>query len=208
MSTTPSSPDVAPANRRTSRDIALIAIFAGVIAALGVVPAFQPPGFPVPITLQSMGVMLAGSIIGARRGFAAVVLFLALVAVGLPFMAGGRGGLAVFMAPSIGFLIGWPIAAFVIGWLTERGGAPYRIGWGIAANFIGGIVVLYIFGIIGIMIVAKLSFTAAVVATWIFIPGDLVKVVLTAVIARSVHHAYPGLLRVRSASANQNPAIT
>ena len=51
-------------------------------------------GNPVPITLQTMGVMLAGSVLGARRGALAVLTFLALVAAGLPLLAGGRGGLA------------------------------------------------------------------------------------------------------------------
>ncbi len=187
-----------PSTQRRSRDMALIATFAGVIAALGVVPAFQPPGFPVPITVQSMGIMLAGSILGARRAFLAVLLLLALVAVGLPFLAGGRGGLAVFAGPTVGFLVAWPIAAFVIGWLTERRGTPYLLGWGIVANLLGGIVLMYAIGIIGIMIVAQLSLGAAVVATWIFIPGDLVKVVLTALIARQVHRAVPGLIPARA----------
>ena len=187
--------------RRTSHDIALIAIFAGIIAALGVVPAFQPPGFPVPITLQSMGIMLAGSILGARRGFGAALLFIALVAVGLPFLAGGRGGLAVFFGPTVGFLLIWPVAAFVIGWMTDRAGAPYRLGTGLLANAVGGIVVTYAGGIVGIMIVAQLSFSAALLACWIFIPGDLVKVVLTALIARQVHRAYPGLIPVRTPRA-------
>ena len=85
-----------PARRSTSRDLALIATFAGVVAALGLVPAFLPPGFSVPITAQSLGVMLTGAVIGGRRGFLALVLFLVLVAVGLPLLAGGCGGLAVF----------------------------------------------------------------------------------------------------------------
>ena len=83
-----------------ARDAALIAVFAGFVAALGVVPAFQPPGFSVPITAQSLGVMLAGAILGGRRGFAALALFLALVAIGLPLLAGGRGGLGVFATPT------------------------------------------------------------------------------------------------------------
>ena len=82
--------------RSSSRDLALIATFTGVVAALGLVPAFVPPGFTVPITAQSLGVMLAGAVLGARRGFWALALFLVLVAVGLPLLAGGRGGLGVF----------------------------------------------------------------------------------------------------------------
>ena len=85
-----------PARRATSRDLALIATFTGVVAALGLVPALAPFGIPVPITAQSLGVMLAGAVIGARRGFLSLALFLVLVAVGLPLLSGGRGGLGVF----------------------------------------------------------------------------------------------------------------
>src|SRR6478609_7594496 len=183
-----------PAHRSTSRDLALVATFAGVVAALGLIPAVYPVGNAVPITAQSMGVMLAGGILGARRGFLAVALLLVLVAVGLPLLAGGRGGLGVFATPSVGFLVGWPVAAFVVGWLTERGGSTYRLPWGIVANLLGGVVVLYALGIAGIALVAGISVQAAAVSTWIFLPGDLVKVVVAALVARGVHAAYPGLL--------------
>jgi biotin transport system substrate-specific component len=178
----------------TSRDLALVATFTGVVAALGLVPAFVPPGFTVPITAQSLGVMLAGAVLGARRGFLALVLFLALVAVGLPLLAGPRGGLGVFAGPSVGFLVGFPVAALVIGWLTERGGPTYRLSWGLVANLLGGVVVLYAFGIAGIATVARTSVEQAAVSTWIFLPGDIAKAVIAAVVARGVHAAYPGLI--------------
>jgi biotin transport system substrate-specific component len=197
-STRPSSP---------ARDAALIAVFAGFVAALGVVPAFQPPGFSVPITAQSLGVMLAGAILGARRGFAALALFLVLVAVGLPLLAGGRGTLGVFFTPSVGFLLAWPLTAYVIGWLTERGGSTYRLPWGIVANIVGGIVVLYAAGIAGIAAVTGMSVGAATVASWIYIPGDLTKVVLAALIARGVHAAYPGLIAARRERAKETSAV-
>jgi biotin transport system substrate-specific component len=192
--TSSSDHDARTPARTPARDLALIAIFTGIVAALGLVPAFVPPGFSVPITAQSLGVMLAGGILGARRGGLVLVVFLVLVAVGLPLLAGGRGGLGVFAGTSVGFLLAWPVTAFVIGWLTERGGPTYRLSWGIAANVVGGIVLLYAAGIVGIAVVAEISVEAAAVSTWIFIPGDLVKVVLAAVIARGVHAAYPGLL--------------
>jgi biotin transport system substrate-specific component len=188
-------------SRTSSRDLALIAMFTGVVAALGLVPAFTPPGFAVPITAQSLGVMLAGAILGARRGALSLVLLLALVAVGLPLLAGGRGGLGVFAGPSVGFLLGWPVAAYVIGWLSERAGPTYKLHWGIVANLVGGVVVLYALGIAGMALVLGLSVPAAAVATWIFLPGDLVKVVVAALVARGVHAAYPGLLGPRRADA-------
>ncbi|WP_240755705.1 biotin transporter BioY [Nocardioides iriomotensis] len=201
-----------PSPRFTSRDLALVAMFAGVVAALGLVPAFTPPGFSVPITAQSLGVMLAGAILGARRGGLALVLFLALVAVGLPLLAGGRGGLGVFAGPSVGFLIGYPVAAYVVGWLTERAGPTYKLHWGIVANFVGGVVVLYLLGIAGMAVVLGITPWAATVASWIYLPGDLVKVVVAAVVARGVHAAYPGLLGEgraarESAEASEQQAV-
>ncbi len=185
----------------TSRDLALVAMFTGVVAALGLVPAFTPPGFAVPITAQSLGVMLAGSILGARRGALSLVLLLVLVAVGLPLLAGGRGGLGVFAGPSVGFLLGWPVAAFVVGWLSERAGPTYKLHWGIVANLVGGVVVLYVLGIAGMALVLDISPAAATVASWIYLPGDAVKVVIAAVVARGVHAAYPGLLTGRRTTA-------
>jgi biotin transport system substrate-specific component len=182
------------ARRLTSRDLALVATFAGVVAALGLIPAVYPVGNAVPITAQSMGVMLAGGILGARRGFLSVALLLVLVAVGLPLLAGGRGGLGVFASPSVGFLLGWPVAAYVVGWLTERGGPSYRLAWGVVANVVGGIVVLYAFGIVGMVAVLHIGVWHAVVLNGWFLAGDLVKAVLAALIARGVHAAYPGLL--------------
>lgn len=188
-------------SRSGARSLAQIAVFAGVIAAMGLVPAFTPPGSSVPITIQSMGVMLAGAILGARKGFASVVLFLALVAIGLPLLSGGRGGLGVFTTPSVGFLIGFPFAALIIGWLTERKGAPYRVVLGSAFNLVGGIVFLYILGIGGIMLRTGISLPAAFAAVAIFIPGDVIKAIVAAIIAKPVHMAYPGLLPDRRPAA-------
>jgi biotin transport system substrate-specific component len=198
---------VADSTRLRSRDLALVCTFTGVVAALGLVPAFTPPGFTVPITAQSLGVMLAGALLGARRGFLSVALLLLLVAVGLPLLAGGRGGLGVYATPSTGFLLGYPVAAFVVGWLTERGGPTYHLVWGLVANVVGGIVVLYAAGIAGIALVAGVSVPAAAASTWVFLPGDLVKVVLAAVVARGVHAAYPGLLGRRVVREREDAAV-
>jgi biotin transport system substrate-specific component len=183
-----------PARRSTSRDLALTATFAGVVAALGLLPAVLPPGIPVPITAQSLGVMLAGSVLGARRGFGALLLFMVLVAIGLPLLAGGRGGLGVFAGPSVGFLLAYPVCAGVIGWIVERGGPTYRLAWGVVANVVGGIVVLYAAGTVGLMAVAHLGLGAALAANGWYVVGDVLKVVIASVVARGVHAAYPGLL--------------
>ena len=128
-----------------TKDLAYIALFAAITAVLGLVPAVQV--VPVPITAQTLGVMLAGSILGARRGFLSQLLFLVLVAVGCRCSPAAGGGLAVFAGPTAGYLISWPIAAFVVGLLTERFWARYNLAWGIVANVVGGIVVIYAIGV-------------------------------------------------------------
>jgi biotin transport system substrate-specific component len=74
----------------------------------------------------------------------------------------------------------------------------------VVANVVGGIVVLYAAGIVGIAAVAGVSVRSAAVSTWVFLPGDLVKAVVAAVVARGVHAAYPGLLVRRT----REPGLT
>ena len=77
------------------RNVTMIALFAALIAVLGLIPKFDLAS-GVPITAQSLGVMLCGTVLGARKGALTVLLFLLLVALGLPLLAGGRGGLGLF----------------------------------------------------------------------------------------------------------------
>lgn len=193
--------------RSTSRDLALIAVFVGIVAALGLVPPLFPFGSAIPITAQSFGVMLAGAVLGARRGGLSLLVFVALVALGLPLLSGGLGGLGAFATPRVGFIIGFPVAAYVVGWLTERAGLPYSLARGTAANVLGGIVVLYAFGITGFALVGQVALTTAAVTMAVFIPGDLVKAVLAAFVARGVHAGYPGLLpgAVRRSDRQSSP---
>lgn len=191
----------------TSRDLALIAMFAGIVAALGLVPAVAPFGGAVPITAQSMGVMLAGAVLGSKRGSLAALLFLALVFIGLPLLSGGRGGVGVFLGPSVGYLVGFPVAAWLVGRLTEALGRPYRIVLGTMANVLGGVLVLNVIGIVGMALVADLSLPKATTVAAVFIPGDLVKAVLTAVLAAGVHAAYPGLIPARRDRAASTPRV-
>ena len=197
MATNPQAepePSTTRSRRLTSRDLALVAVFVGVMAALGLVPAFFAFGSSVPITAQSLGVMLAGAVLGARRGGLSLLVFVVLVALGLPLLAGGVGGLGVFATPRVGFLVGFPVAAYVVGLVTERFGAPYRLATGFAANVLGGVVVLYAFGIVGIMAVARVGIDTATTSVAIFVPGDLIKAAVAALVARGVHAGYPGLL--------------
>jgi biotin transport system substrate-specific component len=180
--------------RLPARDLALVASFAALIAVLGLAPGINLFGNAVPITLQTMGVMLAGSILGAKRAALAVVAFLTLVALGLPLLSGGRGGLAVFAGPSAGYLLGFVPGAGVTGWLVQRRLPSYPMWWGASANVVGGIVVVYA---IGIPVQAAVTGTSGLIATaaaaMVFLPGDLVKAAIATVVAGAVHRGYPGV---------------
>ncbi|MFP5371373.1 MAG: biotin transporter BioY [Actinomycetes bacterium] len=183
-----------------TKDLAYIALFAAITAVLGLVPAISVG--PVPITAQTLGVMLAGSILGARRGFLSQLLFLVLVAMGLPLLASGNGGLAVFAGPTAGYLFSWPVAAFVVGLLTERLWTRYNLVWGILANVVGGILVIYAIGVPVLAAVADLSPGAAIAAGALpFLVGDGIKAVLAAAIAVQVRRSYPVIERPQRAAA-------
>src|SRR4051794_25569243 len=177
-----------------SRDLALIASFAALIAALGLIPAFSPFGISVPITAQTLGVMLAGSILGARRGALAVLTFLVLVAAGLPLLAGGRSGLEVFTGASGGFLIGFVPGAFVIGWLAERRPATSTLRWMLMANAGGRLGRVSLFGARVMAAAADLSLGAPLVKLAPFPPGDIARVVTAAVVSPAVLRGYPNVL--------------
>ena len=177
------------------RNLTHIALFAALIAVLGLVPKIDLAA-GVPITAQSLGIMLCGTVLGARRGALAVLLFLALVALGLPLLSGGRGGLGVFASPSVGYLVGFPVAAFFTGWLMERTTLSVGLAAGLSA-VIGGIGVLYAFGIIGMSVMLDKTLSEAAFLGMAFLPGDLVKAVIAGLITQSLARMRPGVVMSR-----------
>ncbi|MEH3128948.1 MAG: biotin transporter BioY [Mycolicibacterium neoaurum] len=177
-----------------SADLTQAAVFAGLLAALGLPGTLTIGPSGVPITLQTLGVMLAGSILGPRKGALAVGLFAVLAIAGLPILAGGRTGLVSLSSPTAGFFVGWLPAVIVIGALTALMMPRYRTLWGIAINILGGMAVIYLFGTAGLMLRTDLSWWAALSTNGIYVPGDIAKAVLCGVVAAQVHRARPGLI--------------
>ncbi len=178
---------------KSSQSLALVSLFAALMAVLGLIPKIDLP-LGVPITLQTLGVMLAGCLLGPKRGLQALLLFLAAVALGLPLLSGGRGGLGVFVAPSAGYLIGWPVGAFVTGWVmsmlpnaTPRGTAVSAF----VASSLGGLLTVHAFGVAGLVKLANLSWTQAFFGTLVFVPGDLIKCALCAMVVHTVARGLP-----------------
>lgn len=176
-----------------TRDIVHCALFAAVVAALGLLPPIPLAFIPVPVTAQTLGVMLAGAMLGARRGGAALVLFLLLVAAGLPLLAGGRGGFGVFLGPTGGFVLGFPLGAFVIGWLAERLARSGNVVTLFIACALGGIGAVYALGVPWLVLVGGLPVEKAVMGSLAFVPGDLIKAGIAAFVTAAVRRGYPAL---------------
>lgn len=171
----------------------MIALFAALTASLGLLPPIPVPLVPVPVTAQTLGVMLAGCLIGPRRAALAMLLLLALIALGLPLLSGGRGGLAVFVGPSAGYLLGWAVGAFVIGVLATKWGSGTVALF--VANCVGGILVVYAFGIPVMSVLLDLPLTTAAMGSIVFLPGDLAKAGVAAAVAVAVRRAYPTVMQ-------------
>src|SRR5664280_3109773 len=193
--------------RLSSRDLALVASFAALIAVLGLPGGIPVFGNAVPVTLQTLGVMLAGSILGWKRGALSVIVLLVLAAAGLPLLSGGRGGLGVFAGPSVGYLIGWVLGAAVIGWLVQLKLPAYPSWWGALANVIGGIAVVYLVGIPVQAAVTHTSVWVAAVASLVFLPGDGLKVVIATAVAWGVHRGYPGITSGSGATTGERAQL-
>ncbi|MFO7263832.1 MAG: hypothetical protein A6D91_10095 [Bacillaceae bacterium G1] len=172
------------------KDMLFAAMMAAITAVMGLFPGIPLPG-GVPIVLQNMGIMLAGSLLGKRNGALAILLFVLLVAAGLPLLSGGRGGLSVLAGPSGGYIASWPIMAFLIGWLAEKGPRTFRRLF--LANLAGGLF-NYACGTAWLAMVAHLSLPQALLAGVLpFLPGDLIKMAAAAFLAVGIHRAAPHL---------------
>jgi biotin transport system substrate-specific component len=182
--------------------IARIAVFAAIVAVLGLPGAFSVFG-AVPITAQTLGVMLAGAILGPVRGASSMLVLLALVALGLPLLSGGRGGIGVFFGPSAGYLLGWVVGAFVIGVIVHAGRS--RLTWPrtIVGVLVGGILTIYACGIPVQALVTRLPLAETALQSLIFLPGDLVKAAIAVTITMTLVRAYPRAFRSASDGARR-----
>ena len=179
------------------RSIAHIALFAALIAVLGLMPRIDLIS-GVPITLQTLGVALAGTVLGSKRGFLAVLLFVVLGLVGLPIFSGGRGGLGVLAGPTAGYIVGFPFAAYVAGLVVENW---RRVPVGVSAfagAVIGPVLLLSLFGAAGMAIVLGKSFGQAYLLTLPFLAGDAIKAVLAGLITQTLLKLRPGVVSSRA----------
>jgi biotin transport system substrate-specific component len=160
------------------RHIALIAVGAALIYASSriVIPV---PGSPVPITGQTFGVLLVGGALGFRRGLASSALYVLIGLIGLPFFAEGKGGVQVLQGTNGGYIVGFIVAASLVGRLAELGW-DRRIVGALGAMVIGN-VVIYLFGVPWLMVVAHMDLPTGIAKGLTpFLIGDALKLILAA----------------------------
>lgn len=156
---------------------ALLVVGASLVTALAAQIAVPLPWSPVPITGQTFAVLLGGAVLGARRGFLAQLLYLAEGAAGMPVFAGGDAGWLKLVGPTGGYLLAFPLAAAVTGFLAERGW-DRRFVTMLGAMLLGSVV---IFGL-GLVMLSRFVPAPTLLAQGLlpFLPGDLLKSTLAA----------------------------
>jgi len=181
---------------RTVHQLAYAAAMAALTAALAYV-AVPYPLSPAPITLQVLGVFLAGIFLGPRWGAAAMALYVFTGAVGVPVFAQGNAGLGYLRGPTGGYLLSFPIAAAVIGLGVHRStrvtdlrqiGLPWY-----AFGLAGGIATMYVLGGLWLSLVLEISIPKALVTGGlVFLPGDIAKAIAAILAGRSGVVTGPG----------------
>ena len=166
---------------------AAIVIGASAVIAVCARLVLPLPFTPVPLTLANFGVLLVGLSLGSRRGFVAAALYLGWGAMGLPvFSPSGVGGPAQFLGPTGGYLLAYPVVAWVAGWLSERG-APSLI-----RNIISGTageLILFASGIAWLQVMTGSWQRAFAFGLAPFLAAEVIKVLLASALARRLQHA-------------------
>lgn len=159
------------------RSVALVVAFS-LFVALAAQAAVPLPWTPVPLTGQTFAVLLTGALLGSRLGALALLAYLAEGAAGLPFFQGGTGGPAPLFGPTAGYLFAFPAAAFVTGYLAERGW-DRGFSKAAAAMALGSLVILA-GGWAWLALFLRSAGEAFRLGVAPFIVGDLIKVALAA----------------------------
>ncbi|HBT46897.1 MAG TPA: biotin transporter BioY [Peptococcaceae bacterium] len=170
-----------------AKEMSWVALFAALIAVLAQV-SITLPFTPVPLTGQTLGVFLAGVVLGRRLGAMAVLVYLLLGAAGLPVFARGGAGIARFFGPTGGYLWGFLAGVYLQGWIT---GSSPRLSYLRAA---GGMVVclaaVYGLGVLQLAYLMKLPLSKALAMGVLpYVPLDLAKLVLAALVGVRVRRA-------------------
>ena len=191
-------------NRRTpTTDVALIAGFAALIAVCAILPDIKT-GIGVPYSLQTFGVLLTGAVLGPVRGFLAVVLYLVAGLV-LPIYSGGASGVAHYSGVTAGYLVAFPLAAALCGFLVYRNRRnATQFTFVFTCGLLSSFVFIHTLGPLNIAWRADLPLDEAFKVDAVYFPGDIAKNVVMALVATAVHRAFPDLAARRATAAAED----
>lgn len=194
------------------RDLGAIVAFAALTIALGAVSI--PVGITgVPIVLQNMGVLLTAMILGSLRGGLSISLFVGVGLVGVPNLAGWNPTISAISGPTVGYIVGYIIAAFIVGAISQailsrqNTADQHKPGWVAIAGLILagllGMLIMYLTGSVGLMFRLGVDFPGALVSNVPFILGDAIKSVAAALITFGVYRAVPHLVPAANTRARK-----
>jgi biotin transport system substrate-specific component len=163
-----------------AQQVALVVGASLVVALCARITIPLMPLTPVPLTVQNLGVLLVGLLLGSRRGFAALALYLAEGAIGLPVFSPGPGGIAQLFGMTGGFLLAYPLVAFLAGYIFERGSKSFAraVVAGVLAEML-----LFAGGLSGLYLYTHSLARAAYFGLYWFVAAEVLKVMFAAAIA-------------------------
>lgn len=172
-------------NQRTKK-LTLAAMMTAILIILGFFPGI-PLGFiPVPIIIQNLGILLAIELLGTKYSFLSIGLFLVLALFGLPVLSGGRGGFAVFLGPTGGYLLGWLLVPFVLGTVLHILKQQQPLSWWLEFIIVvvAGVLFIDLIGSIWLSVQSHMPIGTALISNFAFLPGDIIKAGLAVFLAR------------------------
>ena len=170
-----------------TRHLTLSAIVLAALIIMAYIPIIPRP--LVPITIQNLGIMLAGALLGGRKGFITVALLLLLAMLDLPVLTGGSGGFARFFGATAGYLWAYPVGAGLIGFGVSKL-KQFNL-----FNFFNVLLITLVFGVlfidgmgaIGLTLVTKMPLSKSLFLQLTYIPGDIIKAIVTSTITIALH---------------------
>jgi len=170
--------DRIPVSRNFATDAIWVVAFSLVTAVLAQI-TFHLPHTPVPITGQTFGVLLSGAVLGWRRGFLSQVVYLAEGAAGLPVFADGTASVLHLVGPSGGYLLCFPLAAALVGYMIEQGVA--RSTWKLVGALVSADVLILLMGWTWLRLLFRVPFAqACLLGFYPFLIADFAKIALLA----------------------------
>lgn len=174
-----------------TKDLTQIALMTALIIVLGMFPGIPILMIPVPIVLQNFGIMLSGILLGGKKGTIAVLIFMLLVIMGFPFLSGFRGGIAVFVSPTAGYLFAWMLTPMLIAFINRMIkhyiNCKNNFGPLLISTLLTSVCFTYLIAILWLSIQSHVSLSAAFYANALFIPGDVLKAIIAVLLAQRLN---------------------